>query len=270
MNHARLLSASLTILALAGCGHTLAPTGTTAAQSRLVAHAAPASYYAAADGKTGQALLTALKGIVGPHKDLGYDGARDVMFRDLDDPDNDDQVTDIYLGKTFANVHDRQTAYVNGQGMNAEHTWPQSKGAEGVAKSDLHHLFPAEAHANSTRSSYPFGEVMKASWSDGGSQLGANADGVTVFAPRAPQRGDTARAIFYFYMMYAGQPNVKLDNFQVEEPVLRQWSKQDPVDAREAARNDKIQQVQGNRNPFVDHPEWIDTVGEFLANKLRR
>jgi endonuclease I len=269
LNHARLLSASLLVAVMAGCAHPLTSPGVRVA-SRAVAHAAPNGYYAAAEGKTGQALLAALKGVVGPHKDLGYDGARDAMFRDVDDLDNDNQVTDIYLGKTWPDVMDRNSAYKNGAGMNAEHTWPQSKGAEGVAKADLHHLFPADVKANSTRSSYPFGDVAAAVWSGGGSQLGTNANGVEVFEPRAPQRGDTARAIFYFYMMYAGQPNVSLDNFQVEEPVLRRWSKEDPVDATEAARNDKIQQVQGNRNPFVDHPEWIDTVGEFLPSKLRR
>jgi endonuclease I len=271
LNHARLLSASLLIVATAGCAHPLTSANVRAA-ARPVAHAAPNGYYAAAEGKTGQALLTALRGIVGPHKDLGYDMARDVMFKDVDDLDNDNVVTDIYLGKAWPGVTDRGSAYKNGAGMNAEHTWPQSKGAEGVAKADLHHLFPADVKANSTRSSWPFGDVKSVTWSDGGSQLGANANGVTVFQPRAPQRGDTARAIFYFYMMYAGVGSTSLDNFKVEEPVLRRWAKEDPVDANEALRNDKIQQAQGNRNPFVDHPEWIETVGEFMStnSKLRR
>ncbi|MDB5097840.1 MAG: endonuclease [Cyanobacteria bacterium RYN_339] len=271
MNHARLLCASLLIATLAGCAHPLtAARATTAFATRPVAHAAPTGYYAAAEGKTGQQLLAALKGVVGPHKDLGYDLARDVMFKDVDDLDNDNQVMDIYLGKVWANVSDRVTAYQNGAGMNAEHTWPQSKGAEGVAKADLHHLFPADVKANSTRSSWPFGEVKTQVWAGGGSELGQNADGVEVFCPRAPQRGDTARAIFYFYLMYSGVGSTNLENFKVEQPVLRRWSKEDPVDANEALRNDKIQAAQGNRNPFVDHPEWIDTVGEFLPSKLRR
>lgn len=274
MKHARPLWASFLALAfVAGCGSHPGATAARIPASALGARAkaAPANYYAAAEGQTGQNLLRALNQIVARHKDLGYDGARDVMFKDVDDLDNDNVVTDIYLGRVMEGITGRASAYQNGNGMNAEHTWPQSKGAEGVAKSDLHHLFPADVKANSTRGSWPFGEVAAPTWQGGGSALGTDKQGNIVFMPRPQQRGNTARAIFYFYMVYGLNGGIDTGNFRIEESVLKRWHKEDPVDALEAARNDKVMVAQGNRNPFVDHPEWVEAAGSFLAtNKLRR
>ena len=42
--------------------------------------------------------------------------------------------------------------------------------------------------------------------------------------------------------------------------VLLQWHKQDPVDEYEKQRNEKIYEIQGNRNPFIDHPEWVEKI----------
>lgn len=258
------LLVSLAIATLAGCGHMPTVASVRAAQG-IATRAVPATYYQKAEGQTGQALLTALHGICINHKDLGYDGARMAMFSDIDDPNNSNTVEDIYLGKVFTNVSNTNTAYQGGNGLNAEHTWPQSKGATGPAKADLHHLFPAEVHANSTRSSFPFGVVKTATWSEGGSKLGTNADGVTVFEPRDEHKGDTARAILYFYMMYASNGgHADTSNFRVEQATMAAWSQADPVTPAEAKRNDAIFVAQGNRNPFVDHPEWVAAVGQFM------
>jgi endonuclease I len=114
--------------------------------------------------------------------------------------------------------------------------------------------------------------VKSASWAEGGSQLGVDAAGNTVFEPRDPQKGNTARAIFYFYTVYGVNGGVDLENFRIEEDTLRRWNQQDPPDAAELRRNDLVFAAQGNRNPFVDHPEWINAAGEFMdqAQKLRR
>lgn len=227
----------------------------------------PAGLYDRAEGAKGQALLAALKAIAGPHKDLGYDGGRDVMFGDADDQDNDDIVIDCYLGKAYSNVNNRANAYQNGQGMNAEHTWPQSKGAVGAAKADVHHLFASEIKANGMRSSHPFGDVKNSSWTGGGSALGTDAAGRTVFAPRPEHRGNVARAIFYFYTVYGHLGSTDLVNFKVEEPVLLKWHQADPVDAAERVRNDIVAKAQGNRNPYIDHPEFVGGVGRFLSER---
>ena len=234
------------------------------AAPRVEARAVPADYYAPVAQLQGQLLLRGLKALIGRHKDLGYDGARDAMFADVDDLDNDDTVSCIYIGRALDRVTDRSSAFRNGNGLNAEHTWPQSKGAEGVAKADLHHLFPADVKANSTRGSYPFGEVVYAEWSDGGSTLGRDMNQQRVFQPRTARWGETARALFYFYTVYGQDGGIDLSNFRREEAVLRKWHEGDPPTAEERLRNDMVFAIQGNRNPYVDHPEYVKRVGAFL------
>lgn len=247
---------------LSACGplQGLQPFATT--ETQLSGRQAPVDYYRSAEGQKGQTLLYALAGIVSRHKDLGYDRARDVMFAEVDDLDNDNVVECDYTDRSQSNVTDRKSAYRDGKGFNAEHTWPQSKGAVGSAKSDLHHLFPTDCEANSRRSSLPFGNVVKVTWTDGGSKLGTDANGVTVFEPRDEQKGNTARAILYFYMVYG--KNADLSNFRIEEEVLKSWHVADPVTALDRARNDAVYLHQGNRNPFVDRPEFVSAVGSFL------
>ncbi len=267
---ARILVSGLALVTfvVTGCGQSplgARPAGQRPNAQRVAAKAAPANYYAPASGKQGQALLTALHQIVAKHTDLGYDLARDHMFADVDDLDNDNVLECIYIGRRLDKVTNRTTAFRGGSGLNAEHTWPQSKGAEGAAKADLHHLFPSDCKANSTRGSFPFGEVAREDWSEGGSARGTDAQGHTVFAPRKEQRGNTARAILYFYTVYGVTGRPSLENFKIEEPVLKKWHAEDPVTDQERVRNDAVQAVQGNRNPFVDHPAWVTKVGRFLG-----
>lgn len=224
---------------------------------------ASADYYAGLKGKQGQALLQGIHQLVTSHRDLGYDRARDVMFATVDDLDGDDVVACVYIARRLERVRDRVTAYRGGKGLNAEHTWPQSLGAEGVAKSDLHHLFPSDCEANGRRSSHPFGVVSKVQWSAGGSKLGLAASGQVVFEPREAHQGNVARAIFYFFAAYATEHHVDTRNFKLEEETLKRWHAADPVDAAERARNEAIYKAQGNRNPFVDHPEYVAAVGRF-------
>lgn len=270
LKNARLLLSGLSLVALIATGCGLNPSSLSAggvqrtAAVHVRAKAVKADYYAAAEGKTGTALLQALKAIVGPHTDLGYDRARDVMFGDVDDADNDNVVECVYIGQDLPGITDRRTAYKNGQGLNAEHTWPQSKGAEGVAKADLNHLFPANCKANSTRSSFPFGEVKSVQWEEGGSKLGTDANGHVVFEPRDEHKGNVARAILYFYTVYGQNGGVSLDNFKIEEETLKRWHVQDPVNAGDKTRNDLVMGAQGNRNPYIDHPEYVGAVGKFL------
>lgn len=263
------LSSALLALSVAACGTT---TGPQAAAKRAGAQApramaAPAGYYQAAEGQQGQALLRTLASVVGKHQDLGYDRARDVMFQTVDDTDGDNVIECDYTGKTLANIDGKDAAYLGGKGFNAEHTWPQSKGAVGTAKSDLHHLFPTDVNANSRRSSFPFGEVESVKWTEGGSKLGTDAAGRTVFEPRDDQKGNSARAILYFFMVYGQRAD--LDNFRVEEAVMKKWHQQDPVTDVDRARNDAVYAAQGNRNPFVDRPEFVQAIGSFQGNGFR-
>ena len=224
------------------------------------------AFYAFSQGKTGVELLTSLAQITKTgHHDLGYAIARDHLFNEISDPDNDDRVEDLFTGDSRPNIDGRKSAYE--RGMNTEHTWPQSHGATGIAQSDLHHLFPADIHTNERRGSLPYGDVTRPEWTIGEgvnqAKLGASAMGETVFEPRAEMKGDIARGLLYFYTRYNfDKPGDFTNrNLRTSLETLLKWAKEDPVSADESARNDAIQKVQGNRNPFVDHPEFIDLVG---------
>ena len=232
--------------------------------------AVPAGYYAGAEGKTGVALIQALYAITCTQRVLGYTFARDSMYANVDDPDNDDIIIDIYVGRS-ATVNSRATAAA--VDFNTEHTWPQSRGAnEEPAQSDINILFSADEISNSVRLNYPFGNVTgSVDWTsppqpgvNEQSRRGMNA-GRIVFEPRDSKKGDIARAILYFYVRYklGPTPSFSLQNFNVEEATLIQWSQQDPPDEFERARNNRVFRAQGNRNPFIDRPEFVAAIGDF-------
>ncbi|HEY9854898.1 MAG TPA: endonuclease [Stenomitos sp.] len=232
---------------------------------------APTGYYDAAKDKTGRDLLVALSRIIGNQRDLGYDAARDAMFGWIDDPQGLDTIECVYTGRRLTGVTDRKTAFRNGQGLDTEHTWPQSLGAKsGPARSDLHHLFPTDVKANSSRGNAPFGEVMASfillpeyPLLQDQSRAGNDERGRLVFEPRGVHKGNVARALLYFYTRYGlkSPSSISLKNFQAEKAVLVQWHLQDPVDDAERLRNDAIYKAQGNRNPYVDHPEYVAMMG---------
>ena len=233
--------------------------------------ALPAGYYSTAQGKTGAALIAALDRIVCRARVLGYDAARDSMYARVEDPDNDDLLADVYVGRV-ATINSRATAAA--ANFNTEHSWPQSRGsAADPAMSDIHHLFPSDESANSRRSNLPFGIVVGTpTWTspdpdaDGDvSKQGLNAANAEVFEPRNAKKGDIARAILYFYVRYNSRrpTGYTLQNFTVEEATLIQWSAADPPDAFERQRNSLAFRAQGNRNPFVDHPEYVAAIGDF-------
>ena len=235
------------------------------------------AYYAPAQGKEGVALLTTLGDISAKyHVPHSYTEARDAMFAKIEDLDGDNVITDLYSGREVSGVAGLASA--TKQGLTTEHVWPQSEGATEVAKSDLHHLRPADGSLNTHRSNLPYGEVVKAEWAsppvegvDEISLVGTDKDGTKVFSPRASMRGDLARDQFYFYTRYRrDQPDdYSLGNFRVSLPTLLKWNKDDPVDDAERARNEAIFRLQGNRNPYVDHPGYVDKVG-FSEALLKR
>lgn len=244
------------------------PRGFSAADTAL-----PAGYYASAEGRMADSLLEALYAVTCTQRRLGYTQARDSLYSNVDDPDNDDILVDVYLGRRAIGVNSRATAAA--ADFNAEHVWPRSRGADTTfaAGTDLHHLFTADETANGQRLNHPFGEVTgTVLWTSPGqpgsserSRLGYASTGELVFEPRASRRGDVARALLYFFVRYAPQPTptFSLQNFNREEATLIRWSQEDPPDAFERARNNLIFRAQGNRNPFVDRPDFVAAVGEF-------
>lgn len=190
-------------------------------------------------------LLGALKSRYAKHTNLGYKPAKIKMFGSVDN--HDGYIRCIYTGRKI------KSTYPANDDMNCEHSWPQSKGAVGAAKADLHHLFPTDSKSNSRRSNYDFGFVEKVKWENNGSKLGFNK----IFEVRDDHKGNTARAIFYFSMVYGKAINA------TQEAALKKWNEMDPVDQAEIDRNTRVERLQNNRNPFVDMPELINHISDF-------
>ena len=189
---------------------------------------------------------------------LGYNTARDRMYETVDDYNNNDTLQCVYTGRK---IHAANRTEAQNLGFQCEHTYPQSYFSEREPmKSDIYHLYPTDGPANNRRSNYPFGFVVSnITWDSGGSKLGNDNTGQKVFEPRNPHKGNVARSIFYFCVKYFGQIDTTFMSWK-QENVLRQFNVLDTVDAKERMRNNKISSYVHVRNPFIDHPEFIDRM----------
>ena len=155
-------------------------------------------------------------------------------------------------------------------------------------RTDIHHVVPTDGYVNNRRANYPFGEVTNDTWiSNNGSKVGQNTFGSysgVVFEPIDEFKGDIARMLLYFAVRYEDEvtdnswddyttTNNPLNgtNNQVYETwylqLLHKWHLEDPVSAREIKRNNEAYNFQGNRNPFIDYPEYVDSIwGSLLSN----
>jgi deoxyribonuclease-1 len=221
------------------------------------------TYYSSTRNKWGEELKDALTDIIDDHNSLGYTLARDHMYGHIDNVDG--WVECVYTGRT-AYFNTRQGATENG--FNCEHTWPQSFSDEAEPmKSDLFHLYPTDATANNYRANLDFGVVTSVTWSSGGSKLGTDSEGQTVFEPRDAHKGNVARTHFYYIIRYDGNYNYYTDPAKMEAH-FRDWHVADPVDSAEELRNEEIYALQFNRNPFIDHPELVDRISSFFGTAV--
>jgi hypothetical protein len=232
----------------------------------------PGTYYEATQNVWAEDLKTVLTDLIDNHNSLGYTSARDHMYGSID---NDDTCAEcpttgcvecVYTGRIGC-FNTRAGATANG--FNCEHTWPQSfSGEMEPMKSDIFHLYPSDMTANNKRANLDFGLVTSTVWSQGGSKLGTDSTGQTVFEPRDTHKGNVARAHFYYLIRYDGS-YVGYSNPTKMETHLRNWHIADPVDAAEEQRNEDIYALQNNRNPFVDHPEFVDRISSFFGTAVR-
>jgi len=239
----------------------------------------PSGYYASAQGLTGQPLRQALHNIIDGHSQQSYTSLW-THFQQTDKKDNGkvwDMYSDVPGGTppyqyTFSSD---QCGNYTGEGdcYNREHSWPKSWfNDQYPAYSDLFHLYPTDGYVNSKRSNYPFGEVSNPSWtSQNGSKLGQNTHPGftgTVFEPIDAYKGDFARTYFYMSTRYYTEDSGWGSNEMVDRSTLREgaasmlmeWHLADPVSEKELERNDAVHDIQGNRNPFIDHPEYAQQI----------
>lgn len=234
----------------------------------------PEGYYDNAEGLSGEPLKAALNDIIDGHTEFSYDELWDLLKVTDRDPDNPNNVIGIYSRFSM----DGAKEYDNAAGWSREHVWAKSRGDFGEARgagTDLHHMRAEDVSTNSARSNKPF--------DNGGStytDASGNYSGVTPcktssssWEPGDIVKGDVARAIFYMAVRYEGE-NGELDLELTEEllpnddksPVhgklstLLAWHEQDPVSEAEITRNNLVHDYQLNRNPFIDHPEYVGYI----------
>lgn len=263
----------------------------------------PANYYNSTAGLSCAALKTALRTII--NTGFTHQSYSDLwtIYQTGDIHQSDfstaNVIWDIYSDNPTGNnpyeftpVTDQCGSY-GGEGdcYNREHSFPQSWFGGGTSAgpgTDYHHIFPTDGYVNGHRSNYPYGRVGSASYtSDNGSKLGtSNWSGITgtVFEPINAYKGDVARAFLYMVTCYQNNMaswenqdasgNVAMDGttWPSVEPAYLQlmmaWHNLDPVSQKEIDRNNAGYGFQGNRNPFVDHPEYVDQIWGASCSSL--
>lgn len=241
-------------------------------------------YYQNASGKVGIALKKALSSIITTgYKEQSYAALFSAYAKGDIRTDKTGAIWDIYSDIPsgtppyyFQPNQDECGSYKNeGDCYNREHCIPQSWfKSQSPMVSDYLHILPTDGKVNGMRSNYPFGEVESATFTSmNGSKLGSPKKDLgistTVFEPIDAYKGDIARIYFYFVTRYAEDihkwdNNVfSSDDLGLDPWVIKmfiRWHKNDPVSAKEQKRNEVAEEFQHNRNPFVDHPEFVDRI----------
>jgi endonuclease I len=227
-------------------------------------------YYAGAEGLAASALKSFLHDLIDDHTEYTYAFAKTALLETDEDPNNDSNVILFYTGRSQA----KTTFGTSSDQWNREHVWAKSHGGFSEvppAGTDLHHLRPTDFSVNRARGNLDFdegGTKVNDTYGINSSFCYADSDS---FEPRDEVKGDVARIIFYMAVRYDGSDGVadlELNDFvsngstpfMGKKTVLLTWNELDPVDDFERNRNETIFGYQGNRNPFIDHPELADKI----------
>lgn len=227
------------------------------------------TYYKNADGKSGRELKTAMAGIINTHTQLSYDDLWEAFM--VTDKRSDGKVWDMYSGITDYEFVTSGTNYkVEGDCYNREHSMPKSWfNEERPMYTDIVHLIPVDGYVNGRRGNNPFGETEGERYQSSGgfSKLGkSTVSGYSgmVFEPNDEYKGDFARIYFYMVTCYedkvagwdspmlAGNAYPAFTDWALD--MLLRWAVDDPVSRKETDRNNAVDLIQGNRNPYVDYP----------------
>ncbi len=243
-------------------------------------------YYATADDTNATTLRNSLHEIIDDHTHFPYSGngidTWEILSFADQDPVDQNKVWMIYKNNSYT--------YMGGgiQAYNREHTWPQSYGfhqnvlgTDNTARTDTHHLMMSDVDYNSNRDNLYFDDcdngctedVTTANHGQGGPGIANKYDNDS-YEVWDFRKGNIARAMFYMDVRYAGDVNGEVDLQLTDNPNLIQsgqpymgllstlieWHYADPVDDYERTRNERVYSYQGNRNPFIDHPEWVECI----------
>lgn len=243
----------------------------------------PENYYYDTNNKSGGILKQTLHEIIDNHHSLDYSELWSA-FQSTDQK-ADSTVWDIYSDNPTSapsyqfsfQLSDQCGNYsAEGDCYNREHSFPQSwfGKSEYPMYSDLFQVYPTDGYVNGKRGNFPFGETESATWtSSNGSKIGTCSykgySGI-IFEPIDIFKGDIARSMFYmatrYYQEDTDWPGSDMaDGSQPKDwaiNLLYKWHNEDPVSQKEIDRNNAIYKLQGNRNPFIDHPEFVTSIWE--------
>ena len=270
--------------------------------SNLVFAQPSPGYYSTVDESTPQTLKNSLHNIIKDHTKIPYTSSStdtwDVLELAGEDVDNSSRIIALYKNSAYTKVGGGNNNY------NREHSWPKSygfpnDGSGNYPYTDMHHLFLANSSYNSSRSNKPF-DICVSGCTEKPTDVNNGRGGVgqsnftktNVWDVWQSRQGDVARALFYMAVRYEGgihgitgrsEPDLELTDDQnlisasqtgSNESlaymgllsVLITWHNSDAVDIYEHQHNEAVESGQGNRNPFVDHPEWVECVFELVCN----
>ncbi|MCG8313898.1 MAG: endonuclease [Pseudomonadales bacterium] len=229
------------------------------------------SYYSGLNGLSGESLRSALNGKINAHQYYAYSPCTWAILEEADvDPNDSSAVIGFYTRRSIPIVNRDQGGNTPDY-WNREHIWPKSHGFSSknqYAHTDAHHLRASDKSVNADRGSRDFAE--------GGSPHyecdGCRSTGST-WEPPNEVKGDTARMMFYMDVRYDGNDSSSVGDLELVDGLtssgqlamgdlcdLMDWHIADPVSQEEQQRNDIIYSWQGNRNPFIDHPEFAVSI----------
>ncbi len=241
----------------------------------------PVNYYTTAQGLSGDSLKAELNNIISGHIVFPYTSSSqmdcwDVLKQADKDPNNSINVVGLYSRFSM----NGPLEYNSAQGWSREHVWAKSRGNFGTSTTegtDLHNLFAEDVSTNSARNNRNF-DTGDTRYIDNSGVYNGSTDAFTsaskwVWEPPDSLKGDVARVIFYMDVRYEGK-NGELDLEVVDSLLSRtdqsplhgnastlyHWHLIDSVSNSERRRNDTIYKYQNNRNPFVDHPEYVRAI----------
>ncbi len=262
-----------------GAGDNTPSTDTTNLEYRQLSQSVN-EYYKNADTSSSDALVSSLNSIItANYVKKSYKDAYTIIAEADEDPYNKDNVLCNYTGVSIPKNLDST------KGWNREHTFPKSHGFNAdsfAAYSDCHHLMATGNNINSKRGDLDFDEVESHDGTVETDIYGNAWINNTCFEPRDEIKGDVARMLFYMTVRY-NDSTLDLDlvdSIPTETSdtstgkgtlgnlsTLIKWHYQDPVSDKEIKRNEVVYSYQKNRNPFIDHPEWVNVLYDTDYNK---
>jgi len=233
----------------------------------------PVTYYESARGLTGEPLRLALHNIIRNHQSFAYKCLPKILEETDEDPSDTDKLFLMYLEKSVPKIR-RDQEKNDGDAWDMEHVWDETHGIQNQeqdAHTDVHNIRPADPSVKSSRGNKEF--------DDGGTRhskcVTCRTDSDS-WEPGDNVKGDVARMLFYMDVRYEGNNDGETPDLHLEDRITRKsgrqnpnfgklctlvrWHMEEPVSDWESRRNDRIYEWQGNRNPFIDHPEYVHAI----------